>query len=116
MTLQSARNSSLSLRVIPFYTGDKTLDEVLKRPASINLLWIEILLNGDFPWEKYAQFPEVNTAYEKACVWYGHFKTMVDGHTGRSSLKPRTGEINDKEYRRFLEVLNFVSDYTENGH
>jgi hypothetical protein len=97
------------LRILPFYTGDMTLDEVLKNPKSVRLLWLEILLNGEIPWENYLHQPEVKAAYEKACLWYGHFKTMIEGHTGRRPLDARRGKIDPREYRRFLEVLNFVS-------
>ena len=97
------------LRILPFYTGDMTLDEALKNPKSVRLLWLEILLNGQIPWENYLHQTEVKAAYEKACLWYGHFKTMVEGHAGRRSLEARRGKIDPREYRRFLEVLNFVS-------
>ena len=96
-------------RVIPYYTGDKTLEDVLKSPKSVSLLWLEILLNDGIPWENHLKRPEVKAAYEKACIWYAHFKTMIEGHAGRKPLEIRTGKIDDREYRRFLEALNFVA-------
>lgn len=101
--------SKRSLRVIPYYTGDSTLDEVLNNPTSRGLLWLEILLNGDFPWEAHLDHPQVLAAYEKACIWYGHFKTMIFGRTGRGGLEPRVGKIDEREYRRFQEALTFVA-------
>lgn len=96
-------------RIIPYYTGDETLEEMLKRPKSVSLLWLEILFNDKIPWEKHLNQPEVKMAYEKACVWYTHFKTMIESHAGRDPLETRTGKIDDRKYRRFLEALNFVS-------
>ncbi|HIE66289.1 MAG: hypothetical protein ABGX83_04245 [Nitrospira sp.] len=97
------------LRVIPFYTGDQTLEEVLRHPSSLKLLWIEILLNRDFSWKVYLGRPEVQAAHEKACIWYGHFKTMVESRIGASSLEARPGKIDEKEYRKLVEALNFVA-------
>ncbi len=99
----------IPLRVIPFYTGDKTLEDVLKNPASLRLLWIEILLNGAFPWLTYCHLAEVKTAYDKACVWYGHFKTMIDGLTDRPPLEIKKGKIDERESRKLFEALNFVT-------
>jgi hypothetical protein len=96
------------LKILPFYTGDTTLDEALKNPRSVRLLWLEILFNGQIPWENHLhQIPKA--AYEKACLWYGHFKTMIEGHIGKRDLDAMRGEIDMREYRRFQEVLRFVS-------
>ncbi len=100
------------LRVIPYYTGDNTLEEVLSNPKSRGLLWLEILLNGEFPWKAHLEQPQVRVAYEKACVWYGHFKTMINGRIGREPLEVRTGRIDEREYRRFQEALLFVAGLT----
>lgn len=97
------------LRVIPFYTGDEMMDDVLRHPSSLKLLWIEILLNRDFPWNAYLGRPEVRAAHEKACIWYGRFKTMVDSRIGGSSLEAKRGKIDEKEYRKLVEALNFVA-------
>jgi len=97
------------------------LEKILKNPKSISLLWLEILFNDKIQWENHLNQPEVKAAYEKACLWYVHFKTMVEGHTGRKPLEIRMGhdprrarcpceeKIDDREYRRFLEALNFVA-------
>lgn len=97
------------LLVIPAYTGDETLGAALKSPKSIHLLWLEILLNGEVEWESYLDHPEIRAAYEKACVWYAHFKTMVEGHTGRKPLEFKSGEVDMREHRRFMEALKFVA-------
>lgn len=97
------------LRIIPFYTGDETLEAALVNPKSLRLLWLEILINESIPWEEYLDRSEVSVAYEKACAWYSQFKTMLESHAGKRSLSLRKGNVDMREYRTFLEVLNFVS-------
>ena len=97
------------LRIIPFYTGDETLDEALKNKKSISLLWLEVLFNDYISWESYLAIPEIKSAYEKACVWYSNFRILIDSTTKRRPLKNREGKIDDREYRKFLEALNFVA-------
>lgn len=97
------------MKIIPFYTGDETLEEALRNRKSISMLWLEILLNDHISWERYLDVPEIRIAYDKACLWYSNFKTMVDGVTGREPLRKREGKIDDREYRKFLEALNFVA-------
>ena len=97
------------LRIIPFYTGDETLDEALKNKKSISLLWLEILFNDCISWESHLAIPEIKSAYEKACVWYSNFRTLINSTTKRGPLKSREGKIDDREYRKFLEALNFVA-------
>ncbi|NKE71405.1 hypothetical protein [Candidatus Manganitrophus noduliformans] len=97
------------LRIIPFYTGDESLEAALNNPKSLRLLWLEVLFNDEIPWEEYLDRPEVGAAYEKACAWYSQFKTMIEGHAGKRSLPLRKGNVDMREHRTFLEVLNFVS-------
>lgn len=96
------------LRIIPFYTRDESLEAALVNPKSLRLLWLEILINESIPWEEYLDRSEVSVAYEKACAWYSQFKTMVEGHAGKRSLPLRKGNVDMREYRTFLEALNFV--------
>lgn len=105
----------MKLQILPHYTGDQTLEEALKNPKGLSLLWLEILFNGEIPW-KDLDIPEVKTAYEKACAWHGHFKTMIEGHVGPRSLKGKGGELEDRggeidmrEHRKFLEALYFAA-------
>ena len=99
----------IPLQIISNYTGDQALDEALRNPRSAQLLWLEILLNDEVHWEDHLANPQVRNAYEKACTWYGHFKTLVDGHIGRKPLQTRDGPIDMREHRRFLEALNLVT-------
>jgi hypothetical protein len=101
-----------NLKVLPYYTGDQTVEQAPARPAGVRLLWLEILFNSETRWAHLIHLPQVKEAYEKACVWYGCFKTIIEGHAGPSHLTARPGTIDEREYRRFLEVLNFVSRRT----
>ncbi len=107
---QKTSRSSQAFRIIPFYTGIQSLEELLLHPGSLRLLWLEILLNGDFPWEDYRHYSEVEAADQKAALWYKHYKTMIDGLIGRPPLEAKTGKIDKREIRKFQEALNFVSD------
>src|SRR3972149_6316775 len=98
------------LRIIPFYTGDATLKEVIGNKKSLNMLWLEILLNDHISWENYLHIPEIRMAYDKAWIWYCNFKTVVDTAVGERHLRELEGKIDEREYRRFLEVLNFDTD------
>lgn len=98
------------LRIIPFYTRVETLDRALKSRESLNLLWLEILFNDHISWEDYLDVPEIRMAYDKACLWYSNFKTLLDCTVKRRPLRKAEGKIDDREYRRFMEVLNFVAN------
>ena len=98
------------LVLYPYYTGQQTLEEVLQNPVGRGLLWLEILFNDQVSWEEYFDRSEIRDAYKKACVWYGKFKTMIGLYIQREPLKGQTGTIDEKDYRKFLEALNFVSN------
>ena len=97
------------LKVIPFFTGAKTLEEAIKDRKGVKLLWLEILVNGDINWEDYHKEEQVKIAYEKACIWYTNFRSMIQAYTGRPPLETKRGKIDEREYRRLIEVLNFVT-------
>ncbi len=98
-----------SLKVIPFYTGAETLEEVLKDKKSSHLLWLEILLNDTLDWESYLRIKEVRMSYEKACIWYTNFRTLLENYIHRKPLERKNERIDKREYRKFLEALTFVS-------
>lgn len=97
------------LRIIPYYTGIKNLNFFLKEERNLELLWLEILLNDKIKWENYLKIKEVKKAYQKACIWYSNFKTLVDFYIKREPLKIKKARIDLRDYRKFLEALNFVS-------
>lgn len=98
-----------TLQILPFYTGDRTLQTALQNPKSLRLLWLEVLFNDRVRWKEYLYRPEVRIAYEKACVWYARYRTMIEGHSGKKILERRPGDVDMREYRTFLEALHFVS-------
>lgn len=97
------------LKIIPFYTGVKTLEEVLKDKKSLSLLWLEILFNDSIDWESHLDIEKIRAAYDKACIWYSNFTTVVESYAGRKPLEAKKGKIDNKEYRKFLEALNFIA-------
>lgn len=96
------------LKIIPFYTGHTILQEVLSSERDREILWLEILFNDSIDWEHY-QDPVVKASYDKACIWYWNFKTLIDNFTKRKPLSFKEGKPDLREYRRFLEVINFVT-------
>ena len=101
--------ATAELRILPHYTGDRDLSQALAHSHGRELLWLEILLNGDFPWQAHLTDPAVRAAYDKACLWYSHFATMIGGRIKRPPLEPRTGVLDMREHRRFLEALEFAA-------
>lgn len=101
-----------TLLLFPSYTGQLTLEEVLSDRDRHHLLWLEILLNDRISWENYINQPEIDEAYEKACIWFTQYKTMIQSHTGRKPLKNMTGKADPNDYRKFIEALSFVSALT----
>ena len=99
----------MMLKIIPFYTGKKTLNHALKDKKSREMLWLEILFNDEVDWEKEMMDDEnLKVAYQKACIWYKNFKTIIDAVAKRKPLSFQKGIIEEKEYRKFMEVVNFV--------
>jgi len=99
------------LKIIPSYTGTMTLDEAIKDARAKKLLWLEILFNDGVNWEEHLEVKEISDAYKKARTWYGNFKSIIEDHTQRKFMKGKIGRVDFREYRLFLEVLNFVSTY-----
>ena len=100
------------LLIFPYYTGKETLEEVFLDQKHYHLLWLEILFNDLIPWDTYLDRPEIKSAYEKARIWFTQFQTMIQAHTGRKPLKALSGKIDQKDHRKFLEALSFVSALT----
>lgn len=99
-----------TLRLLPYYTGVKTLDEALKDKRSRGMLWLEILLNDKIEWERLFDITEVKSAYDKACLWYGSFSGLIGGFIDRKPLRRKKGKVDLREYRKLIEALNFVSE------
>jgi len=97
------------LRLIPFYTNKENLEDALRDKKAQSLLWLEILFNDTVAWEDLLGIKEIKEAYEKACIWYWNYKTLIEGYTHRKPLKKIKGKVDTREYRKFIEALNLVS-------
>lgn len=102
------KNLEQKLKIIPFYTSHTLLKEALSSERDREILWLEILFNDNINWENFSN-PFVKESYEKACIWYWNFKTLLDSLVKRKPLDFREGKPDLREYRRFLEVINFVT-------
>jgi len=99
----------MELKLIPYYTGKKDLKEILEDRKSLSLLWLEILLNDSFDWHSHIDIEGVRVSYEKSCIWYGNFRNLIEASIKRRPLEVKKGKIDGREFRKFLEALNFVS-------
>ncbi len=99
-------------KILSFYTGRKyrNIHDVLKDKTALDMLWLEILVNDNVPWEEYLHIPAFRKNYRKASIWYANFKTLM-GICGiqRKALKPSKSVFDMREYRKFIEVLRNVS-------
>lgn len=111
MTAQSARGATSALRILPGYTGASAIEEVLRDPRGIRLLWLEILLNERLDLVPWMERPEVRAAYTKACQWYTTYRSLIHSVIVRAPLPPEPGPIDQRDYRLFAEALRFVADH-----
>ena len=97
------------LKLLPFYTGARPLEEALSNPRAIKLLWLEVLFNEEVNWSSLTHIPEIKNAYRQACVWYSNFRTLLHQVISGKHLRPEQGKVDMRYYRVFVEVLHFVS-------
>ncbi|MCP9449162.1 MAG: hypothetical protein NNA21_03755 [Nitrospira sp.] len=95
------------LRLLPAYLGVVSLDEALRHPRIIRVLWLEILVNDAIEWSSLAH-PSVRQAYETACRWYTTYRSLVSSCIARTPLPEDHGPIDDRLYRQFAEALEFA--------
>ncbi len=98
-------------KILHAYTGKKykNITDILNDKSAKDILYLEILINDKIPWEKYLHYSIIRKNYRKARNWYSRFKTLLEIHgVKRRPLKSSTGLIDMKEYRKFIEVLNYV--------
>lgn len=99
------------LKLLPTYTRVTTLEEALKDPRSLRVLWLEILFNDGLDASRILEHPIGREAYQKACRWYTAYRSLIQAAVGRSPLPQDTGPIDQREYHTFVEALHFVSPH-----
>ena len=87
------------------------MEDALKNPRAVRLLWLEILVNGQLDLAPWLDREEVREAYAKACRWYHTYRSLVDSLLAREPLPYEAGPIDPRDYRVFAEVLQFVADH-----
>ena len=97
------------LVVLPAYTGARSIQEALGDPASLRLLWLELLVNGLLDMTSVLGHTSGRQAYYKACRWYTESRSLVDSVCRRAPLPSTAGAIDPRDYRTFVEALRFVS-------
>lgn len=100
-----------ALKILPGYTGASSIEEALRDPRGIRLLWLEILVNDRLDLTPWLNRPEVQEAYAKACRWYTAYRSLVDSLLARAPLPPEPGPPDPRDYRIFAEALRFVADH-----
>lgn len=97
------------LKLLPAYTGCASLEEALAHPRHCTLLWVEVLFNDQLDEAALLQHPSGREAYDMACRWYTHFRSLIQFITPRSPLPADHRPIDFRQYRTFVEALYFVS-------
>lgn len=98
-----------SLKILPAYTGLHSLKDALQSSRARRLLWLEILFNDQLDLKPWQDDPDIQEAYGKACRWFTAYRSLILSELPRVSLPPDTGKIDQREYRRFAEALQFVT-------
>jgi hypothetical protein len=85
-----------------------TIDEALRDPRGVRVLWLELLVNDRLdlaPWRGRA---EVEEAYKKACRWYTTYRSLIDALLPRAPLPAEPDPVDPRDYRLFAEAIRFV--------
>ena len=103
---------SFPMKLLPAYTGMNTIEEILKNPRALRLLWLEILVNEHLditPWQNH---PEIKKAHKKACQWFTTYRQLIESIISRAPLPYDPTPIDFREYRVFAEALRFATDHS----
>jgi hypothetical protein len=98
-----------ALKLLPAYTGCASLDEALADPRHQALLWLEVLFNDQLDEAALLCHPKGREAFDTACRWYTHFRSLIQFIAPRSPLPLNDGPLDFRHYRTFIEALHFVS-------
>lgn len=102
------------IKILSTYTGKKykNIRDILNDVTAKNVLWLEILVNDNINWEFYINNPLIRKNYLKASKWYSNFKTLLEiCGINRKPLKTFSGKVDMRDYRKFIEVLYYVSQF-----
>lgn len=107
--MKSASTTDVPLKVLPAYTGVVSLGEALADSRHYPVLWLEVLFNDRIDQVSLTQHPQGRAAYDTACRWYTHFRSLIQFVAPRAPLPANPGPIDYRQYRTFVEALYFVS-------
>ena len=108
--------SSPPLKVLPAHTGLNSLEAILQVPRAKRLLWLEILFNDQLDLKPWQDHPDVQEAYRKACRGFTTYRSLIQSVVPRASLPLGSGKIDQREYRRFAETLQFLAPSSPPSH
>ena len=95
------------LKLLPAYLGVTSLDEALQHPRIARILWLEILVNDAIDWATLTH-PLVQQAYQTACRWHTHYRSLISSLVSRLPLPEDDGLIDERLYRQFAAALEFA--------
>jgi hypothetical protein len=101
--------ASQSLKILPAYTGLDSIEAILQVPRARRLLWLEILFNDQFDLKPWKDHPDIQDACSKACRWFTTYRSLIQSVLPHVALPPDSGKIDQRDYRTFAEVLQFVA-------
>lgn len=104
----STSPSPSALKLLPAYLGTTSIDEALETPQGRRLLWLEILLNDQLDLTPWRNDPAMQVAYQTACRWFTHYRSLLMSFGERTPLPHDSGPIDFREYRTFAEAIAFV--------
>ena len=109
MVSDSSTHRSARLLLLPSYTGVGTIDDALTDPRAARLLWLEILVNDRLDLSAWEHHALIQDAYQKACRWYTVYKSLIESLLPRRPLPSNPGPIDQREYRTFIEAIQFAA-------
>lgn len=109
MDVSQTVRSFRAMKLMPAYTGLRTLEGVLGNPRAVRLLWLEILVNEHLDLAPWKHHPDVQQAHEKACQWFTAYKSLIISIIARHPLPHNSQSIDFREYRVFAEALRFAT-------
>lgn len=87
------------------------MDEALRDPRAVRLLWLEILVNDRLDLAPWMDRAETREAHTKACRWFTTYRSLIASVLPRAPLPPDSGPVDPRDYRVFAEALRFVADH-----